>query len=161
MKLKHRGFGTASVTILVCFFLLSSSWSTITPPARSAPAPQAAEPAEDVFDFAIHAPYWSTEPGFISTIQMKNYRVDEPLTVTPVLYSLAGREIKLDPIRLNPSETQVLNINEALAAVGEASTVGAVEIRYRHVTEGVFGANLYCARSQFELFQMPGSLSQQ
>jgi hypothetical protein len=142
MKLKRRGFGSTSLIILVCLILLSSSWSAITPPTRSAPAPSAAKPTEDVFDFAIHAPYWSTEPGFVSTLQMKNYRVDEPLMVTPVLYPLGGRQIKLDSIRLNPSETQVLNINEALAARGEASTIGAVEIRYRHATEGVFGANL-------------------
>lgn len=96
----------------------------------------------EVRDFAIHAPYWSTEPGFVSTIQMRNYRVDESLTVTPVLYLIGGREVTLDPITLNPSETRVLNINEALAARGETETIGAAEIRYRHETEGVFGANL-------------------
>lgn len=27
--------------------------------------------------FAVYAPYWSTEPGFVSTIEMMNYRVDD------------------------------------------------------------------------------------
>jgi hypothetical protein len=96
----------------------------------------------EVFDFSTFAPYWSTEAGFISTLEMKNLRVDEPLTVTPVLYPLGGRQTELDPITLDPSETRVLNINEALAARGETATVGAAELRYRHTTEGVFGAHL-------------------
>lgn len=105
-------------------------------------ASSAAEPEDEVVDFTVYAPYWSTEPGFVSTLQMKNYRVDEPLTVTPVLYPMGGQEIRLAAVRLRPSETRVLNLNDALAAVGEPPTVGAVEIRYQHVTEGVFGANL-------------------
>ena len=92
--------------------------------------------------FTVYAPYWSTKPGFVSTIEMMNYRVDEPLTVRPVVYPLGGGEIALDPITLNPSETRLLNINEALAARGETVTIGAAEIRYNHVTEAVFGANL-------------------
>jgi len=98
--------------------------------------------ANDASAFSVYAPYWSTEPGFVSTIEMMNYRVDESLTITPVLYPLGGGEILLDPVTLDPSETRLLNINEALAARGETATVGAAEIRYNHVTEAVFGANL-------------------
>src|SRR5882757_1600398 len=72
---------------------------------------QTTKPVVENFHFLIAAPYWSTSEGFVSTIEMKNYQVDQPLTVTPVLYPLNGREIILDPVTLNPSETRLLNIN--------------------------------------------------
>ncbi len=97
---------------------------------------------EGAVNFAIDAPYWSVEEGFISTIEMKNYRVDQSLTITPVLYPLHGREIALDPVTLKPSETRLINLNEALAAQHKNFTIGSAEIRYSHTTESVFGANL-------------------
>lgn len=93
-------------------------------------------------DFLIAAPYWSVEKEFVSTIEMKNYHVSEPLTVTPILYPADGPEIILTPITLNPSETRLLNINDALASTGKHFTVGAAELKYNQLTEGVFGANL-------------------
>jgi hypothetical protein len=73
---------------------------------------------------------------------MKNYHVEEPLTITVILYPLDGPEIILNPMTLNPSETRLLNINEVLASYNKHFTVGAAEIRYNQLTEGVFGANL-------------------
>ena len=93
-------------------------------------------------NFLIAAPYWSVENGFVSTIEMKNYHVTDPLTITPILYPVDGPEIVLTPITLNPSETKLLNINDALAALGKQVTVGAAELRCNQLTEGVFGANL-------------------
>src|SRR5262245_26505869 len=96
---------------------------------------QQSDPASTVFTIA--APYWSVEGGFISTIEMKNYRVDQSLTITPILYPLHGPEVALDAVTLNPSETRVLNINDALAARDKHFTVGAAEIRYKNTTESV------------------------
>ena len=90
----------------------------------------------------VDAPYWSVEDGFVSTIQMKNYRVDKTVTVTPILFPLHGAEIKLDPVTLNPSETRLLNINDVLAGYKKHFTVGAAEIRTSQDPEGIFGANL-------------------
>ena len=98
--------------------------------------------ANSTSTFAIYAPYWSVEDGFVSTIEMKNYRVDQSLSIRPVLYPLHGPAVALDPVALNPSETRLLNINDALAAQHKHFTVGAVEIKYADVTESVFGANL-------------------
>ena len=99
-------------------------------------------PKVENYNFLIAAPYWSVEKGFVSTIEMKNYHVEEPLTITPILYPLDGPEIILTPITLNPSETRMLNINEVLASYGKQFTVGAAVIKYSQLTEGVFGANL-------------------
>jgi len=90
----------------------------------------------------VGAPYWSVEDGFVSTIQVKNYRVDKKVTVTVVLFPLHGDEIMLDPVTLNPSETRVLNVNDALAGYEKHFTVGAAEIRFSQDPEGIFGANL-------------------
>jgi hypothetical protein len=99
-------------------------------------------PKVENYNFLIAAPYWSVENGFVSTIEMKNYHVEEPLTITPILYPLDGPEIILTPITLKPSESRLLNINEVLASYGKQFTVGAAVIKYGQLTEGVFGANL-------------------
>ncbi len=126
----------------------------------------AAAPKVENFNFLIAAPYWSVEKGFVSTIEMKNYHVDEPLTITPILYPLNGPEIILTPVTLNPSETRLLNLNDVLASYGKQFTVGAAEIRYSQLTEGVFGANLTVLNSaksliynfQFRLPEMTSRL---
>ena len=79
--------------------------------APVAPNTQTPEQPPDVI---LAAPYWSTADGFVSTIEMKNYHVSNPLTVTPVLHLEHGGEIALDPITLKPSETRRLNLNQAL-----------------------------------------------
>jgi hypothetical protein len=116
--------------------------------------------ANSTSTFAIYAQYWSVEDGFVSTIELKNYRVDKLLTITPVLYPLHGPAVALDPVVLNPSETRLLIINDALAAQHKHFTVGAAEIIYTDVTEGVFGANLTVLNTEKSLiydfqFRMP------
>jgi hypothetical protein len=95
---------------------------------------------EQTPDVVLAAPYWSTGDGFVSTIEMKNYHVTSPLTVTPVLRLEHGGDVALDPVALKPSETRRININQALARRGLYARVGAAEIR--HAPEGAFGANL-------------------
>lgn len=132
----HSRFFSASALILstLAFFTYFSFHS------RS--GAQTNQPVVENFHFLIAAPYWSVEDGFVSTIEMKNYHVDQPLTVTMVLYPLHGPEIILDPVTLNPSETRLININDTLASYHKHFTVGAAELRYSQLTEGVFGANL-------------------
>jgi hypothetical protein len=109
---------------------------------QAAKKTEAEQPAETASSFVIAAPYWTTEDGFVSTIEMKNNRVDTSLTITPVLYPLHGQKLTLDPVLLKPSESRLLNINKALGKKGKGNTSGAVEILYTHTTPGAFGANL-------------------
>jgi hypothetical protein len=106
----------------------------------NAPAAQDTQTPEQPPDVVLAAPYWSTADGFVSTIEMKNYHVSNPLTVTPVLHLENGGDVALDPIALKPSETRRININQALAKRGLYARVGAAEIR--HAPAGAFGANL-------------------
>ncbi len=84
----------------------------------NAPAAQDTQTPEEPLDVVLAAPYWSTTDGFVSTIEMKNYHVSNPLTVTPVLHLEQGGDVALDPVALKPSETRRININQALAKRG-------------------------------------------
>jgi hypothetical protein len=46
----------------------------------AAPAPPSTETPEQPIDVVLAAPYWSTADGFVSTIEMKNFHVVNPLT---------------------------------------------------------------------------------
>lgn len=65
--------------IIISSFLSrhSSSSAQINKPTT------AATPKVENLNFLIAAPYWSVENGFVSTIELKNYHVEEPLTITP------------------------------------------------------------------------------
>jgi len=56
------------------------------PKAETRPTVPATQQSEQPPDVILAAPYWSTADGFVSTIEMKNYHVTNPLTVTPVLH---------------------------------------------------------------------------
>jgi hypothetical protein len=144
-----------SIPLIVIFRFLAPT-SANAPLSRTPTTVATVETTE----FAIAAPYWSVEDGFVSTIEMKNYRVDQSLTIMPILYPLHGSAVALDPVALNPSETRLLNINDALAAHHKHFTVGSVEIRYADVTESVLGANLTVLNKEKSLifdfqFRMP------
>ena len=47
-----------------------------------------------------YSAYWTTAYGFESTIELHNNLVNEPLTVTPVLYTASGAAIELDEVRM-------------------------------------------------------------
>jgi hypothetical protein len=135
--------------------LLATSFISPLPPSRAAkgrvpkhesqkgedtsaaPSTQTEEQPPDVI---LAAPYWSTADGFVSTIEMKNYHVSNPLTVTPVLHLEHGGEIALEPITLKPSETRRINLNQVLAKRGQRELIGAAEIS--HAPAGAFGANM-------------------
>ena len=106
-------------TFLVYFSHLSSSGAKTTKESVTA-----SKAKVENLDFLIAAPYWSVENGFVSTIEMKNYHVEQPLTITVILYPVEGPEVILEPITLNPSETRLLNINDVLASRGKHLTVG-------------------------------------
>lgn len=140
--IKSRLFSAGVLVVLILtLFVYLSSRSLSGAQTNKEPAPESTAKAENL-NFLIAAPYWCTDKGFVSTIEMKNYHVEQPLTITVILYPLDGPEIILTPMTLNPSETRLLNINEVLASYGKHFTAGAAEIKYSQLTEGVFGANL-------------------
>jgi hypothetical protein len=46
------------------------------------------------------APFWTSEPGWDTELQLKNNLSSAPLTVTPVLRLASGEEIPLDAVTI-------------------------------------------------------------
>src|SRR5689334_20324881 len=108
----HTTRSRLCVVVLLCWAIVIISSYLSRHSSSNAQTNKGAMPKVEDHTFLIAAPYWSVENGFVSTIEMKNYHVKEPLTITPVLYPLNGPEITLTPITLKPSESRGLNINE-------------------------------------------------
>jgi hypothetical protein len=68
--------------------------------AAHAQRPTAPKPQE------VFAPYWSSEPGWETELQLKNNLRATPLTVTPVLRLAQGEEITLNPVTIPPNAAQ-------------------------------------------------------
>ncbi len=60
------------------------------------------------------APYWTSEPGWDTELQLKNNLASGPLTVTPVLRVASGEEIPLDPVTIPPNVSASVWVNEGL-----------------------------------------------
>ncbi|MGH9813388.1 MAG: hypothetical protein ACRD4T_09670, partial [Candidatus Acidiferrales bacterium] len=80
--------------------------------------------------------YWTVEPGFTSTLEMKNNRVDRPLYVQVSLYFANGEEYYLERLHLEPRQTVVVNLNQVYESLPAAVRArvgkeGAVEVSFR------------------------------
>lgn len=91
-------------------------------------------PATDQEQFL---PYWTTEPGWASEIQLRNDQAGQDLTVTPVLRSSNGAETNLLPITVKPHEAVIADVATALASVAPQliGGYGSVVMRYKAPTE--------------------------
>ena len=91
-------------------------------------------PATDQEQFL---PYWSTEPGWASEIQLRNDQVSRDLTITPVLRSSNGAETNLPPVTVKPHEAIIADVATALALVAPQliGGYGSVVLRYKAPTE--------------------------
>jgi len=113
------------IVLIVILFVYFSSRSLSGAQINKEPA-TASKPKVENFNFLIAAPYWCTEKGFVSTIEMKNYHVEQPLTITPILYPLDGPEITFNltsddnnPVR---PESVVQKLLEANGAAGNGGS---------------------------------------
>src|ERR1700733_3393501 len=96
---------------LAIFFVVSSTLAAaqiLSDKASSrSPLPQAK--LQEVL-----APYWSSEPGWDTELQLKNNLAAAPLTVTPVLRLASGEEIPLDPVTIASNASVSVWVNEGL-----------------------------------------------
>ena len=79
--------------------------------------------------------YWTVEPGYTSTLEMKNNRAQESLTAQVSLYFERGEEYELAPIVLGPRQTVVLNLNDVMdslpsSVAARGSKEGTAEVRF-------------------------------
>ena len=78
---------------LILLFLLSA---TVAYSGTTRPSPKPQE---------SFAPYWTSEPGWATQLQLKNNLSSRPLTVTPVLRLASGQEISLDATTIPPNSS--------------------------------------------------------
>ncbi|MEE9234982.1 MAG: hypothetical protein V3U28_06070 [Candidatus Acidoferrales bacterium] len=81
--------------------------------------------------FRVVAPFWKTNQGFSSTLIIRNRHKKSPATVTPILYTADGREVRLETLELAPNSVQELPLAEALAAASEWARSGAVALEFQ------------------------------
>jgi hypothetical protein len=94
-------------------------------------------------------PYWTSETGWNSELQLRNNAINEDLTVTPVLRLADGAETSLTPVTIKPEEVKSVDIDAAVAAASAPLFVGAfgsVVLRYRSPSLPVLYASLMVHR---------------
>lgn len=103
-----------------------------SPPAtRKAPPPPPPPPAVDQ---ELVIPYWTTETGWSSELQLRNNIVGRELTVTPALRLPDGTETSLAPVTIKPQEVKSVDVAAAISGAGAPQligTYGSVVLRYR------------------------------
>src|SRR5262249_43137340 len=105
--------------------------------------------------------FWMTDANFKSSIYLKNDLITDPLTVTPILYLSNGRKMTLPQVKLEPSGTAVVSINDALQQQNIApwaTLFGYVEVEYRWPWDAlcVTIRNLDMAHSLIYMYYLEG-----
>jgi hypothetical protein len=96
-----------SLALLVSSTALSAQTSPSQLVSKTTAAWAATPAPQEVF-----APYWTSEPGWETELQLKNNLTTGPLTVTPVLRLSSGQEIPLDPVTIAPKVSVSVWVNE-------------------------------------------------
>ncbi len=94
------------------------------------------------------APYWTTEAGWRSELQLRNNLAAGNLTVTPFLRAVDGTEFPLPPVTIAPNEVKSVDVSDAVnkTAPQLMGTYGSVVFRYTSVAM----RNLYAAVMVFD-----------
>ena len=83
----------------------------------------------------LFVPYWSSEPGWDTQLQLRNKQVSTSLTVTPVLRTASGREISLTPLTIRANESVSVWVSEGLLEhapdlLSQSGSYGSVVFRF-------------------------------
>jgi hypothetical protein len=94
------------------------------PPSHPPPAPADQEQI---------IPYWTTETGWMSELQLRNNKIGSDLTVTPVLRTAYGAETALPPVTIKSEEVTSIDIEAAIGTTAPqlVGTYGSLVLRYR------------------------------
>jgi hypothetical protein len=132
---------------IMCFAsLLIADCSNLTaqdgPPVHQ-PRPKFVGPAKWVLSaHEAYVAYWTLEPGWNTTLEMRNNVTHHDLTVTPVLRENSGQETAITPVTISPQHVVSLDLRRAALAEGIAlGSFGSVVFRY----DSRDGGNLFAA----------------
>ena len=60
----------------------------------------------------IVAPFWTLEPGWHTSLEIRNNNATDVIAVTPVLRTNEGREVTLPVVSLHPDEARTLDLQQ-------------------------------------------------
>ncbi len=124
MRLLLNTAAALCATILTSLYAFAAP-HTVSRPHHDPSTPQWSEGA-----------LWRSDRGFDSYLRLKNVLLNQPLTVTPVLYMADGYEVDLAPLTLDPAGVASINIPMALRQAGSAagthsSAYGMAGVKYQ------------------------------
>jgi hypothetical protein len=136
-----RSIGFTSVLILCSFTLRAQSGPPQHPPRPIVVGPAKWEPLPQ----EISAAYWTLEPGWNTTLEIRNNVRYRELVITPVLRTSAGQEIALAPVTVAPQNVVALDLRELVLGDKNSGNYvgnfGSVVFRFN----GLNASNLFAA----------------
>ena len=122
-------------SLLVSLLLLQVT-SGITPIFEAASQPIPMTKLSPNTPQGVEGGFWSVDNNFDPVIRLKNVLLNQPLSVTPVLYFADGTEYQLPLVTLEPAGIWQINIRIALQSVpaglaSHVSTYGMAGISYQ------------------------------
>ncbi len=123
--------------------LISTTISAQSGPPAHPPRPKYVGPAKWMPSAQeVSAAYWTLEPGWNTTLEMRNNVTHHDLTVTPFLRSSTGQETALNPVTIPPQHVVAINLRDANKGNGgTVGSFGSVVFRF----DGLYADNLFAA----------------
>ena len=92
---------------------------------------------------STYAPYWTTEAGWTTELQLRNNRFDIPVSITPVLVESSGKELRLKTVEVAIDSVSTLALHELIQISGFAalSSFGYLRFEYKAASS----ANVYAS----------------
>lgn len=137
----HRAVSATFFILLCSSFLRAQSAPPLHPPNPKVLGPAKWEPSPQ----EISAAYWTLEPGWSTTLEMRNNVIHHDLTVTPVIRASTGQETPLAPVTIAPQHVIALDLRTVVTAanrtLSQLGSFGSVVFRF----DGLYPDNLFGA----------------
>jgi len=136
--LDSRAFLIPIILLILILTPTASGQSAATP---QSPPPSGKHPIPA--DQEQFFPYWTTETGWDTELQLRNNLASQTLVVTPFLRTADGMETPLAAVTLQPREVQSIDLSAVIGAGTPqlAAAYGSIVLRYHSVSL----RNLYAA----------------
>jgi hypothetical protein len=137
LRFAFRTAIAAAFFVLACCLALAQGGPPAHPPRPKMLGPAKWQPSAR----EISAAYWTLEPGWSTTLEMRNNVLYHDLIVTPVLRSETGQETPLAPVTIAPQHVVSINLRNAAANHANLGSFGSVAFRFN----GLNASNLFAA----------------
>src|SRR5581483_1020434 len=122
-------------------FCISTAQNRPDPPKPRPPQPAKWEPKPQ----QVFVPYWTLEPGWNTTLEIRNNVAQREISVQPVLRTAAGVEVPLPVVSVSSDHVVSINLREAAAAalglINQLGSFGTVVYRF----DGLDASNIFAS----------------